>query len=102
MSGGAKLADVTDPGPKADLHRYLRQAREAVLWKLDGLSAYDARRPLVPTGTNLLGRVKHLATVEWGHFGAAFGRPFGEALPWVNGEADTPTSSGSWSTGQWA
>jgi Protein of unknown function (DUF664) len=52
-----------------------------VLWKLDGLSEYDARRPLVRTGTNLLGLVKHLATVEWGHFGAAFGRPFDERLP---------------------
>jgi Protein of unknown function (DUF664) len=74
--------------PKADLHRYLRDARKAVLWKLDGLSEYDVRRPLVPTGTNLLGLVKHLATVEWGHFGAAFGRPFEESLPWVDDPAE--------------
>jgi hypothetical protein len=53
---------VTDP--KADLHEYLRSARAAVLWKLEGLSEYDVRRPLVPTGTNLLGLVKHLATWE--------------------------------------
>lgn len=79
---------VTDSDAKADLHGYLRAARKAVLWKLDGLSEYDVRRPLVPTGTNLLGLVKHLATVEWGHFGAAFGRPFGEALPWVDGDAE--------------
>ena len=64
---------------KDDLHRQLRGARAAVLWKLDGLSEYDVRRPLVPTGTNLLGLVKHLATVEWGHFGAAFGDPLGRA-----------------------
>jgi Protein of unknown function (DUF664) len=70
--------------PKADLHGYLRDARKAVVWKLEGLSEYDVRRPLVPTGTNLLGLVKHLATVEWGHFGAAFGRPFAESLPWVD------------------
>jgi hypothetical protein len=56
--------------PKADLQGYLRDARTAVLWKLSGLTEYDVRRPLVPTGTNLLGLVKHLATVEWGHFGA--------------------------------
>ena len=73
---------------KADLHGYLRAAREAVLWKLEGLSEYDVRRPLVRTGTNLLGLVKHLATVEWGHFGAAFGRPFGERLPWVSDDAE--------------
>lgn len=60
---------------KEDLRRYLRTAREAVLWKLDGLSEYDARRPLVPTGTSLLGLVKHLAGVEFGYLGAVFGRP---------------------------
>ena len=66
---------------KADLHQYLRTAREAVLWKLDGLSEYDVRRPLVPTGTNLLGLVKHLASVDAGYFGETFGRPFPEPLP---------------------
>ena len=42
--------------PKDDRHRYLNAAREAVIWKLDGLSEYDIRRPLTPTGTNLLRR----------------------------------------------
>jgi hypothetical protein len=55
--------------PKADFHLYLQEAREALLWKLDGLGEYDVRRPLVPTGTNLLGLVKHLASVELGYFG---------------------------------
>jgi Protein of unknown function (DUF664) len=76
------------PGLKDDLHRLLKGARAALLWKLDGLSEYDARRPLVPTGTNLLGLVKHLATVEWGHFGAAFGDPLDEHLPWVTGDLE--------------
>lgn len=76
------------PALKANLHDYLRGARDAVVWKLDGLSDYDVRRPLVPTGTNLLGLVKHLATVEWGHFGAAFGRPFEPALAWVRDDAE--------------
>jgi hypothetical protein len=44
-----------DADLKADLHGYLRQARAAVTWKLTGLSEYDVRRPLTPTGTNLLG-----------------------------------------------
>ncbi len=61
--------------PKTDLHRYLRVGREAVMWKLEGLSEFDARRPLVPTGTNLLGLAKHLASVEFGYFGDCFGRP---------------------------
>ena len=49
-----------------------------MLWKLDGLSEYDARRPLTPTGTNVLGVIKHLAYVEAGYFGDTFGRPFPE------------------------
>ena len=76
---------------KSDLHEYLRAARDAVLWKLEGLSEYDARRPLVPTGTNLLGLVKHLATVEWGHFGAAFGRPYAQRLRWVDEQTEPGT-----------
>ncbi len=75
-------------GPKEDLHRYLQAGREAVLWKLEGLSDYDVRRPLVPTGTNLLGLVKHLASVELGYFGDCFGRPHGEALPWFAEDAE--------------
>ena len=65
---------------KAKLHEYLQTGRDALLWKLDGLSEYDVRRPVVPTGTNLLGLVKHVASVEAGYFGATFGRPFAEPL----------------------
>jgi uncharacterized damage-inducible protein DinB len=72
---------MTGSNAKADLHRYLQQARDAMLWKLDGLSEYDIRRPLVPTGTNLLGLVKHLADVEFGYFGTTFGRPSAAELP---------------------
>ncbi len=79
---------MTDADPKADLHRYLQTAREALLWKLDGLGEYDARRPLVPTGTNLLGLVKDVASVEAEYFGDCFGRPFGEPLPWFEEGAE--------------
>lgn len=82
--------------PKAVLHRYLRTAREVMLWKLDGLSEYDLRRPLTPTGTNLLGLVKHLASVELGYFGATFGRPSDEALPWF--DADAAPNADMWAT----
>ena len=68
--------------PKADLRRYLQDARDALLWKLEGLSEYDIRRPLVVTGTNLLGLVKHQAGVEMGYFGDTFGRPCPDQLPW--------------------
>lgn len=43
------LSGVTGWDPKADLHRYLQAGRDALLWKLDGLSEYDIRRPMVPT-----------------------------------------------------
>ncbi|MFI8348302.1 DinB family protein [Streptomyces sp. NPDC085596] len=89
---------MTAPGPKADLLRYLRSAREALLWKLDGLSEYDARRPLTPTGTNLLGLVKHAAGVELGYLGDTFGRPSGEPLPWLAEDAET--NADMWATAE--
>ncbi|HET9609492.1 MAG TPA: DinB family protein [Acidimicrobiales bacterium] len=82
--------------PKAALHRYLQIAREALIWKLDGLSEYDVRRPMVPTGTNLLGLVKHVASVELGYFGDTFGRPSGEPLPWF--EDDAEPNADLWAT----
>jgi hypothetical protein len=72
---------------KALLHRYLTAARDALLWKLDGLSEYDARRPLTPTGTNLLGLVKHAAGVELNYFGRVFDRPFPEPPQWSTADA---------------
>jgi uncharacterized damage-inducible protein DinB len=78
---------MTRSDPKADLQRYLQAAREALVWKLDGLSEYDIRRPLTPTGTNLLGMIKHVASVELGYFGDTFGRPPGESLPWFDQDA---------------
>ncbi|MFE0462426.1 DinB family protein [Kitasatospora sp. NPDC058965] len=74
--------------PKDDLHRYLNAARDALLWKLEGLSEYDSRRPLTPTGTNLLGLVKHLACVELEYFGPTFDRPHDEVLPWIAEDAE--------------
>ncbi|HET7723811.1 MAG TPA: DinB family protein [Propionibacteriaceae bacterium] len=61
---------------KEILARYLAQARDALTWKLEGLSEYDARRPMTPTGTNLLGLVKHAAVVQAAYLGDCMGRPF--------------------------
>lgn len=77
---------MTISDPKSDLRQYLQAARDAMVWKLDGLSEYDARRPLTPTGTNLLGLVKHLAGVEIGYFGDTFGRPLSDPPPWSDDE----------------
>ena len=74
--------------PKDTLIRYLQSARDGLVYKVEGLSDYDARRPLTPTGTNLLGLVKHLASVELGYFGDTFGRPSGIPTPWHAADAD--------------
>ena len=87
---------MTTTDPKADLLFYLQSARDALLWKLEGLSEYDARRPLTPTGTNILGLVKHVASVELGYLGDTFGRPSGEALPWV--EEGAEDNADMWAT----
>lgn len=75
---------------KSDLQRYLQVARDALLWKLDGLSEYDVRRPMTPTGTNLLGLVKHLTFVELGYFGPTFGRPVEQVRAWVEDDGSDP------------
>jgi uncharacterized damage-inducible protein DinB len=91
-------SSTTGPDQKADLRHYLQVAREALLWKLEGLSEYDVRRPLVPTGTNLLGLVKHVASVEAGYLGFTFGRPFDEPLPWLDDGAEP--NADMWATAE--
>ncbi len=73
---------------KQTLQRYLRAQRDALLSKLDGASEYDVRRPHVPTGTNLLGIVKHVAYVQLGYLGDCFGRPSGIPTPWETSPDD--------------
>src|SRR5215470_16344820 len=89
---------MTDPDAKSSLHRYLQEGREALLWKLEGLSDYGVRRPMVPTGTNLLGIVKHVASVEAGYFGEVFDRPFDEPLPWLDEGAEP--NADMWATAE--
>ncbi len=79
---------MTDYDPKADLQLYLQRSRDALLWKLDGLTEYDIRRPMTPTGTNLLGLVKHVASMDAAYLGEVFGRPFADPLPWLADDAE--------------
>ena len=71
------------PELKDELHSKLQASRAAVLSKLDNVSEYDRRRPMTPTGTNLLGLVKHLAGLEYGYLGESFGYPPPESLSWI-------------------
>ena len=89
---------MTASDPKAELRRYLQAGRDALVWKLDGLSEYQIRRPMVPTGTNLLGLIKHVASVEAGYLGATFGRPFEEPLPWFDEGAEP--NADMWATAE--
>jgi hypothetical protein len=66
---------MIDDFAKDYLHDNLRSVREVMVWKLDGLSEYDVRRPLTATGTNLLGLVKHLTNTESRYLAEVFGRP---------------------------
>jgi uncharacterized damage-inducible protein DinB len=74
--------------PKDVLQRYLTRERASLLSRLDGLGEREVRWPMTPTGTNLLGLVKHVASVELGYFGEVFDRPSGEPLPWMDEGAE--------------
>jgi uncharacterized damage-inducible protein DinB len=85
---------MNEDDTKRELVHYLQFLREALVWKLDGLSDYDIRRPMTTTGVNLLGLVKHCAGVEWGYFGEVVGRPLtpDDDLDWNEGD-ETELSS---------
>ncbi|MFJ2606670.1 DinB family protein [Streptomyces sp. NPDC091279] len=73
-------------GERETLRASLDRQRDAVLGKLAGLDDEGLRRPLTPSGTSLLGLVKHLASVEYGWFVETFG---GEAEPlWFDPYSD--------------
>jgi uncharacterized damage-inducible protein DinB len=72
---------------KTSLHVALQRHRDAILWKLDGVSDADVRRPMVPSGTSLLGLVKHLASVEYGWFCSTFGQET-EPLPDIDADPE--------------
>jgi len=72
---------------KESLKVALDRHRDAVLWKLEGLGDEDLRRQMTPSGTSLLGLVKHLAAVEYGWFCDTFGRE-AEPLPFDEDDPD--------------
>lgn len=83
-------------GLSADLRQYLQQGRDGLLRSLDGLSEYDARRPLVASGTNVLGLVKHLVGVELGYLVESVGRE-APVLPW-NEDGSVWEGADMWAT----
>lgn len=78
----------SDGGLKSVLWYYLQGSRRDLRWKLEGLTERQLRMPMTPTGTNLLGVLKHVASVEAGYFTDCFGRPSGIAMPWFDDGAE--------------
>lgn len=74
-------------GEKESLHVSLDRHRDVVGWKLEGLDDAQVRRQMTPSGTSLLGLVKHLAAVEYGWFCETFGRET-EPLPFDPDDED--------------
>ena len=74
-------------GEKESLRVALDRHRDAILWKLEGLDDEQLRRSMVPSGTSLLGLVKHVAAVEYGWFCDTFGRE-AEPLPFDEDDPD--------------
>ncbi|NUL47324.1 DinB family protein [Cellulosimicrobium funkei] len=75
-------------GNKAVLHWHLKSARRNLRWKLEGLTERQLRTPVTPTGTNLLGIVKHVSSVEVEYFTDCFGQPSGIQMPWLEDGAE--------------
>ncbi|QFZ74535.1 DUF664 domain-containing protein [Streptomyces fagopyri] len=92
---GARQVPYTG-GEKESLHASLDRHRDAVLRKLEGLDDEPLRRVMTPSGTNLLGLVKHLASVEYGWFCSTFGRP-AEPL-WFDPASEEDMSAGQGET----
>ena len=72
---------------KTGLYVALDRHRDAVVWKLDGLTDAQLRQPVTPPGMSLLGLLKHLTFVEDGWFCATFGRPV-QAAPFDPADPD--------------
>jgi hypothetical protein len=69
---------MVDEGERSVALAFLDFARGCALKKLDGLSEDQQRRVLVPSGTSLLGLVRHLTVGERWWFGYHFDPDFPE------------------------
>ncbi|KPC87384.1 DinB family protein [Streptomyces albus] len=95
VTGFSARGDVRPPrtagGEKETLVAFLGYLREAVVAKAAGLSDEVGLTPGVPSGTSLLGLVKHLTRVEhnwfvWAYAGRGGERPLDDDEPPAAGE----------------
>ena len=99
LSGTSESTRMSGPRLVDDLLRYLQEGRDGLLGALDGLDDYDVRRPMTPSGTNLLGLVKHVAGVQLAYLADSVGRPSSERLPWVE-DGSIWESADMWATAE--
>jgi uncharacterized damage-inducible protein DinB len=73
--------------PKEMVEAFLDYLRATLLWKVEGLSDKELRRPFPPSSMTLLGMIKHIAYVERWWFQIVFA---GEELPlpWTDNDPD--------------
>jgi hypothetical protein len=76
-------------GEKETLLEFLDYLRESLVLKVEDLNEESARKSTVPTGTSLLGLVKHLTRVEVAWFQFAFAG----LDPLISPEAIEPTDT---------
>ncbi|MDQ3645394.1 MAG: DinB family protein [Actinomycetota bacterium] len=75
-------------GESETLHAFLDYHRATLLSKIEGVSDEDLRWSPVPSGTTLLGLVKHLAYVERWWFQDRFAGREAGTYPWTDGDWD--------------
>lgn len=83
----------TKPTPKQGTEKetlmgFLNLNRAVMVWKLEGVSDEDARRPMVDSGTHLIGLIKHLAWVERWWFEDVFAGLPSPSYPWSDEDPD--------------
>jgi GNAT superfamily N-acetyltransferase len=92
LPGVRRVLDTTSPtvdrtppevagGERETLLAFIGYLRECLVGKLDGVGEDDARRPMVASGTSLLGLVKHVAWVETFWLHRAFAGNAGDPVP---------------------
>lgn len=82
--------------PKSTLKSYIDARREALISKVEDLSEREARLPRTPTGTNLLGIIKHVTGVEAVYLGSTFDRPFPEPGALISDEVFEVDPQADW------
>jgi hypothetical protein len=77
-----RFGRVSEEFERETLTHYFTRSFDDLVSKVEGLDEYDARRPLTPSGTNLLGLVQHAGAVVLGYARLPWGRDLGRELMW--------------------